>query len=102
MELDGVVCEVDDHGFLQETEKWTEGIARAYAAREGVMALTEEHWVTIRYLRGYYLENGTCPMIRRLTKSTGISLKRIFDLFPRGPANSACKWAGARRPTGCV
>jgi tRNA 2-thiouridine synthesizing protein E len=98
----GTLYEVDDKGFLQETEKWTEDVARGYAALEGVAELTQDHWVAIRYLRGYYLENGICPMIRRLTKETGLGLKRLYELFPQGPANSACKWAGVPKPTGCV
>jgi tRNA 2-thiouridine synthesizing protein E len=94
--------EVDEKGFLQETAKWNEDLARAYAALEGVPELTEDHWAALRYLRKYYLENGICPMIRRLTKETGLGLKRLYELFPEGPANSACKWAGVPKPTGCV
>lgn len=102
MELAGSMCEVDEKGFLQETAKWNEDLARAYAALEGVPELTEDHWAALRYLRKYYLENGICPMIRRLTKETGLGLKRLYELFPEGPANSACKWAGVPKPTGCV
>jgi TusE/DsrC/DsvC family sulfur relay protein len=102
MELAGSMYEVDEKGFLKETEKWSEEIAKAYAALEGVTELTEDHWTAIRYLRGYYLENGICPMIRRLVKVTGFNLARLYELFPEGPANSACKWAGVPRPTGCV
>ncbi len=100
--LAGELYEVDDKGFLQETERWNEDLARAYAALEGVTELTEDHWTVIRYLRTYYLENGICPMIRRLVKVTGMNLKRLYELFPNGPANSACKWAGVPKPTGCV
>jgi tRNA 2-thiouridine synthesizing protein E len=102
MELAGSVCEVDDDGFLQEPEKWNEEVARAYAAMEGVTELTADHWTAIHYLRAYYLENGICPMIRRLIKVTGFNLARLYDLFPQGPARSACKWAGVPKPTGCV
>ncbi len=102
MELAGNVYEVDEHGYLQETDRWSEEVARAYAALEGVTQLTAEHWMAINYLRQYYLEKGICPMIRRLTKELGFSLKKLYDLFPGGPANSACKWAGVPRPTGCV
>jgi tRNA 2-thiouridine synthesizing protein E len=102
LELAGSMYEVDEKGFLQETEKWNEELAKAYAALEGVTELTQDHWVAIRYLRSYYLENGICPMIRRLTKETGFGLKRLYELFPEGPANSACKWAGVPKPTGCV
>jgi tRNA 2-thiouridine synthesizing protein E len=102
MELAGNTYEVDENGFLQETEKWSEDIAKAYAALEGVTQVTEDHWKVIRYLRGYYLENGICPMVRRLTKETGFGLNRLYELFPEGPARSACKWAGVPKPTGCV
>ena len=40
MELAGSMYEVDEKGFLQETEKWNEEIAKAYAALEGVTELT--------------------------------------------------------------
>jgi tRNA 2-thiouridine synthesizing protein E len=102
MELAGTSYEVDEKGFLQETEKWNEDLARAYAALEGVAELNEDHWTVIRYLRGYFLNNGICPMVRRLTKETGLGLARLYALFPEGPANSACKWAGVPKPTGCV
>lgn len=94
--------EVDENGFLQETEKWNEDIAKAYVALEGVTELTGDHWEAINYLRNYYLENGMCPMIRRLIKVAGFNLKKLYDLFPNGPAQSACKWAGVPKPTGCV
>jgi tRNA 2-thiouridine synthesizing protein E len=87
MELAGSMYEVDEKGFLQETAKWNEDLARVYAALEGVPELTEDHWAALRYLRKYYLENGICPMIRRLTKETGLGLKRLSS--PEGPANSA-------------
>jgi TusE/DsrC/DsvC family sulfur relay protein len=102
MELAGNMYEVDEHGFLQETDKWNEEIAKAYAARENINELTADHWTAINYLRSYYLQNGICPLIRRLTKETGFTLKKLYDLFPYGPAQSACKWAGVPKPTGCV
>lgn len=102
IELAGQMVEVDDHGFLQEPEKWNEEIAKALAAKEGVNELTDEHWKVIRYLRSYYLEFHICPMVKKLTKQTEITLKRLWELFPKGPANSACKWAGIPKPTGCI
>jgi len=102
MELAGSMYEVDENGFMQEADRWTEDVARAYAALEGVNEVTEDQWKAIKYLRNYYLENGMCPMIRRLIKETGFNLSRLYELFPQGPANSACKWAGVPKPTGCV
>ncbi len=102
MELAGNTYEVDENGFMQETDLWSEDVARAYAAKENVSELTEEHWTALKYLRTYYLNNGICPMIRRLIKETGYNLRKLYDLFPEGPAQSACKWAGVPKPTGCV
>jgi TusE/DsrC/DsvC family sulfur relay protein len=102
VEMAGVMLEVDENGFMQETLKWNEDIARAYAQKENVNELTEDHWKAINFLRNYYLEFGTCPMIRRLVKETGLNLARLYELFPEGPANTACKWAGVPKPTGCV
>ena len=81
MELAGSTYEVDENGFMQETDRWTEDIARAYAELENVNNLTEEHWEAINYLRKYYLENGICPMIRRLIKETGYNLSKLYQLF---------------------
>jgi TusE/DsrC/DsvC family sulfur relay protein len=102
LELAGSNYEVDKYGFMQETERWTEDVAKAYAKLENVSELTEEHWEVINYVRNYYLANGICPMIMRLTKETGFNLSKLYQLFPKGPAQSACKWAGIPKPTGCV
>jgi len=102
MELAGNTYEVDENGFMQETSRWTEDVAKAYAKLEKVNELTEEHWKALNYLRTYYLANGICPMIRRLIKETGYNLSKLYQLFPKGPAQSACKWAGVPKPTGCV
>ncbi|MBN2039983.1 MAG: TusE/DsrC/DsvC family sulfur relay protein [Spirochaetes bacterium] len=102
IEMAGVTLEVDENGFMQDTDKWTEDIAKAYAEKEGVTELTEDHMKGILYLRNYYLEYGICPMIRKLIKETGFNLSRLYELYPDGPANSACKWAGVPKPTGCV
>ncbi len=102
IELNGAMYDVDEDGFLQEPDKWNEAVANAFAALEGVSALTDDHWKVINYLRTYFKENGIAPMVRKLTKDTGVQLKYMYELFPQGPANSACKWAGLPKPTGCV
>ena len=100
--LAGKEYEVDEDGFLQDPGLWSDVIATGLADQEGITALTEEHWKVIRFLREYYLKFGVAPMIRKLTKDTGFSLKHIYELFPTGPAKGACKLAGLPKPTGCV
>ncbi len=97
-----VSIEVDEDGFMQEPEKWNEDVAAALASTEGVEALTDEHWKLVNYLRNYFLQFGVAPMIRKLCKETGFELKKVYELFPSGPAKGACKVAGLPKPTGCV
>lgn len=97
-----VSIEVDEDGFIQEMDKWNEEIAKALANVEGVSEMTENHWKVVNYLRDYYQKFGIAPMIRKLCKETGFSLKEIYKLYPSGPAKGACKVAGLAKPTGCV
>jgi dissimilatory sulfite reductase related protein len=101
-EANGKQYDVDEDGFLQEPERWNQGVAADFATSEGVEALTEDHWKVINYLRNYYLQFGIAPMIRKLCKETGFKLNEIYALFPSGPAKGACKLAGLPKPTGCV
>jgi TusE/DsrC/DsvC family sulfur relay protein len=101
-ELGEVKIEVDEDGFMEEPDMWNEGVAKALATTEGVDEMTEEHWKLVQYLRDYYLKFGIAPMIRKLCKETGFPLKKVYELFPSGPAKGACKVAGLSKPTGCV
>ena len=101
-EWHGIQFPVDEDGFIQEPERWDEEIALALASTEGLSALTDKHWSLIRYIREYYREYNIAPMIRKMCKDNGVSLRQIYDLFPSGPAKGACKVAGLPKPTGCV
>lgn len=100
--LGGIEVEVDEDGFIQDPDTWSEALAAAIAQTEDVTELTEDHWKVINYLRNYYQEFGIAPMIRKLCKETGFKLNYIYELFPSGPAKGACKIAGLPKPTGCV
>jgi tRNA 2-thiouridine synthesizing protein E len=102
VELGGKQMEIDEDGFIQDPDQWDEGVATDLAKTEGVDDLTDNHWKLVHYLRDYYLEYNMAPMIRKLCKQTGFSLKEVYDLFPSGPAKGACKVAGLPKPTGCV
>ncbi len=102
IEVNGQVVELDEDGFLVTLDQWNEDVARYLAKEEGVEELNEDHWKLINYLKGYFAEYGIAPMVRKMTKESGFSLKEIYDLFPSGPAKGACKVAGLPKPTGCV
>jgi len=100
--LGGTQLEIDEDGFIQDPEKWNEAVAADLAKTEGVDAMSEDHWKLVNYLRDYYLKFGMAPMVRKVCKETGFDLKRVYELFPSGPAKGACKVAGLPKPTGCV
>lgn len=100
--INGVEIELDEDGFIVDPDQWNEDVARHFAQVEGINELTDDHWKVINYLRDYYKQFQIAPMIRKLCKETGCSLKYIYELFPTGPAKGACKLAGLPKPTGCV
>jgi len=100
--LGGKQIEIDEDGFIQDPSSWDEAVAKDLAKTEGVDDLSEEHWKLVKYLRDYYLKFQIAPMIRKLCKETGFDLKKVYQLFPSGPAKGACKVAGLPKPTGCV
>ncbi len=103
VELAGKQMEVDEDGFIQDPELWSEDVARDLARQEeGIQEMTEEHWKLVHYLRNYYQQYQIAPMIRKVCKETGFPLQKIYELFPSGPAKGACKVAGLPKPTGCV
>lgn len=102
LQVGNTTIELDEDGFIVDPELWSEEVAKAFAATEGISELTDDHWKVINYLRDYYKQFQIAPMIRKLCKETGCSLKYIYELFPSGPAKGACKLAGLPKPTGCV
>ena len=102
IEVNGQTVELDEDGFLVNLDEWNEDVAKYLAKEEGVDELNEDHWKIINYLKGYFAEYGIAPMVRKMTKESGYSLKEIYDLFPSDPAKGACKVAGLPKPTGCV
>ncbi len=98
----GITVEVDDDGFLQNPAEWTEEIAKEIAAEAGITALTEQHWQVIHFMRQKQEENGTAPSVRALGKQSGVTIKELYALFPKGPAKLAAKIAGVPKPRGCI
>ncbi len=88
------IPEVDQKGYLTEPETWTTKVAESLAQEEIPEGLTEDHWKIIVYMRQYFLDIGTVPPIRKLSRETGFTLREMKKLFPNGLANSACKIAG--------
>jgi dissimilatory sulfite reductase related protein len=94
--------ELNDEGFFVRPEQWSEEMAPELARREGIDELTEAHWKVIRFVRAEYAAKGTGPTVRMLGKTSGVSVKELYQLFPKGPAKIAARVAGIPKPRGCV
>ena len=94
--------EVDAEGFLTDPDQWNETIAEAIARENGIGELTGRHWLVVRFMRDRYLATGTAPSIRSLGKESGVAIKELYQLFPKGPAKLAAKIGGIPKPKGCI
>ena len=102
MTLTAASVEVNEEGFFLHPEEWTEEMVPELARKEGIEPLTDGHWQVIRFMRREYLENGTGPTVRVLGKVSGVSIKQLYELFPKGPAKIAARIAGIPKPRGCI
>jgi tRNA 2-thiouridine synthesizing protein E len=98
----GSTVEVDPEGFLLHTEQWNEQIAQEIASTNGIAQLTDRHWQVINFMRNSYLEKGSAPSIRSLGKLSGVPIKELYELFPKGPAKLAARIGGIPKPRGCI
>jgi tRNA 2-thiouridine synthesizing protein E len=94
--------DVDAEGFLTDPEQWNDDIAEAIARDAGIAELTPRHWQVVRFMRDRYLSTGTAPTIRALGKESGVPVKELYELFPKGPAKLAAKIGGIPKPKGCI
>ena len=95
-------ADLDPEGFLTDPEQWNEQIAQAIAAENGVPELSDRHWLVVRFMRERYLATGTAPTIRSIGKESGVPVKELYQLFPKGPAKLAAKIGGIPKPKGCI
>jgi tRNA 2-thiouridine synthesizing protein E len=100
--LDGVTVNLNDEGFFEDPNQWTEPMAVELAKQNGIDTLTDQHWRVLTFMRSEYFEKGTGPTVRVLGKTSGVSVKELYQLFPKGPAKLAAKIAGIPKPRGCI
>ncbi|MGH3246970.1 MAG: TusE/DsrC/DsvC family sulfur relay protein [Trebonia sp.] len=98
----GTPVTVNDEGFFPDPAQWREDMAPLLARQEGIAELTQRHWQVIKFMRHEYEAKGTGPTVRVLGKTSGVTVKELYQLFPHGPAKEAAKIAGIPKPRGCV
>ena len=100
--LAGTTFDVDAEGFLTDPTQWTEELAAEIARESGIPELTPRHRQVVHYMRNTYLDTGQAPSIRSLGKQSGVPIKELYELFPKGPAKLAAKIGGIPKPRGCI
>ena len=97
-----MAVDVDGEGFLTDAGQWNVRLAEEIARRNGVAELTPRHWLVVNFMRDRYLQTGTAPSVRSLGKESGVPVKELYELFPKGPAKLAAKVGGIPKPRGCI
>jgi len=95
-------------GHLLEPVDWSEAVATAMAARDG-LELEALHWWLIRFVRQHYLAYGMAPLMRVVVQAMrrdevieNPSSRVLYRLFPDGPIREACRYGGLPRPESCI
>ena len=94
--------DVDAEGFLTDPHQWNKQIAEQIARENGIQELNDRHWLVVNFMRDRFLTTGMAPSIRSLGKESGVPIKELYQLFPKGPAKLAAKIGGIPKPKGCI
>ena len=94
--------EFNEEGFLVDSSQWTPELAEKIAADVGVGPLTDKLWKVISFCREDAAQQGQSPGLRRISKQSGVGMKELYELFPKGPGKLASRIAGLPKPKSCV
>jgi TusE/DsrC/DsvC family sulfur relay protein len=98
----GVSIQTNEEGFMTDSSQWTQQVGEAIAREVGVWPLSEKHWNVITFCREDAAREGQSPGLRRIAKNSGVDMKALYQLFPRGPGKLAARIAGLPKPKSCV
>ena len=102
LQANGHTVELNDEGFLLDSSEWTPEVGEALAREVGIGPLTDKHWQVITYCREDAAREGQSPGLRRISKQSGVGMKELYKLFPKGPGKLAARVSGLPKPQGCV
>ena len=94
----------DEEGFLLDARDWHPDLIPAFAAEDDLV-MTPERSEVVAYIRSYFEKNLSVPEARILLKhlravwgKEKATRRYLYQLFPRGYGQQACKIAGMRKP----
>lgn len=96
--------EIDHEGYLLDPSDWSKDVARVIAEKEKI-ELTDDVWEVVQFVREQFETNQCIPEHRRLLQELRrrhgkekATRKYVYDMFPYGYGQQACKIAGMRVP----
>jgi TusE/DsrC/DsvC family sulfur relay protein len=98
----GRTVNVDPEGFLLDSGQWLPEMAEEIAREAGIGPLGAEHWRVISFCREDAARTGASPGLRRVSQLSGVGMKDLYRLFPKGPGKLAARVAGLPKPKSCV
>jgi dissimilatory sulfite reductase related protein len=98
----GKTITVNEEGFLTDSSQWTPAVGEEIAKEVGVIPLNEKHWQVLTFCREDAAREGQPPGVRRIAKLSGVDMKQLYALFPKGPGKLAARIAGLPKPQGCI
>ena len=99
-ELAGQMIDVNEEGYLNNSQQWNKEVANAIAMEEG-LELTDKHFSVLEFIRNK-VASGETLTLRSIGKSGVVETKDFYALFPGAPLKKATKIAGVPRPTSCI
>lgn len=94
----------DNEGYLLNPDDWSEAIMEQLAAEQELELSIEQRDIVL-FVRDYYERNASVPEARKVLKymreqwgGERATRKYLYQLFPYGYAQQACKMAGMRKP----
>ena len=103
-EPDSLMPARDNEGYLLEPRDWNRALAPLLAEHDG-LTLSPAHWQVIDFIRAWHSDTESVPEARRviqhLAEQEGdkrVAKQMLYDLFPHGYGQQACRIAGMRKP----
>jgi tRNA 2-thiouridine synthesizing protein E len=102
--VNGKTIGIDLEGYLLDPSDWNHEVACFLAGQEE-LELEDHRWLVVNFVRDFYEFRQSVPEARFALKAMKESLgkematrKYLYQLFPYGYGQQACKIAGMRMP----
>jgi len=97
-----IIVERDALGFVLHAERWSQQIAERIACDNEINDLTDRHWQVISSMRRAFVQRGSTPSLRMLSRVSGVPIEELYRLFPIGPSRLVAKIAGIPKLRACL